>query len=397
MRRNSYFSYFLYVLCLLLLMTLPASLVERLRYGVVQLLSPSWQSLHTLKCDLSFFLKLPSHGQQSKDDLNFELESLRLENLTLKQRIEDLKQLLFHQHQMQLELKILTQLHQRQEQEEEPFWKGFLQRRKEHLLQTLHLQAQAVKASVVFRDPSSWSSNLWINVGEKDNEKLGKTVIAKNSPVVCGKSLVGVVESVGRSNSRVRLITDSGLVPSVRSVRGEEQNQLLISQIDLVMSQLNLRHDLLEGKSEKNWLLNTLHQLKESLRETWYDHFMAKGELHGTSQPIWRSRGKVLKGVGFNYDYADQEGPARNLRSGIPLDGQSPAYPLIKLGDLLVTTGNDGIFPADLHVAMVTKILPLKEGGCAYELEASAIIEMDHLKEVFVLPSLQLESNSHIQ
>lgn len=397
MRRNSYFSYFLYVLCLLLLLTLPASLAERFRYGVVRLISPSWQSVHTLKCDLSFFLKLPVHGQSSKDELNFELESLRLENITLKQQIDELKQQLFHQQQMQLELKILTELHQRQEQEDEPFWKEFLQRRKEHLLETLHLQAQAVKAYVVFRDPSSWSSNLWINVGEKDNEKLGKTIIAKNSPVVCGKSLVGVVESVGSSYSRVRLITDSGLVPSVRSIRGEKQNQMFISQIDAVITQLNVRHDILEDKPEKNWLLKTLYDLKETLKETWYDHFMAKGELHGTSQPIWRSRGKVLKGVGFNYDYADQEGPARNLRSGIPLDDQSPAYPLIKLGDLLVTTGNDGIFPADLHVAMVTKILPLKEGGCAYELEASAIVDMDQLKEVFVLPSLQLESSNHIQ
>lgn len=391
MRRTSYFSYFLYVLCLLLLMTLPASLAERLRYGAIQLLSPSWKSIHTLKCDLSFFLKLPAHGQLSKDELNFELESLRLENLTLKQQIDELKQLVFQQQQIQLELKILTELHRRQDGEQEPFWKEFLQRRKEHLLQTLHLQAQAMKASVVFRDPSSWSSCLWINVGEKDNEKLGKTIIAKNSPVVCGRAVVGVVESVGHSYSRVRLITDSGLVPSVRSIRGEEQNQLLISQIDVVMTQLNLRHDLLEGKPEKNWLLKTLYELKETLRESWYDHFMAKGELHGTSQPIWRSRGKVLKGIGFNYDYADREGPARNLRSGIPLDGDFPAHPLIKLGDLLVTTGNDGIFPADLHVAMVTKILPLKEGGCAYELEASAIIEMDHLKEVFVLPSLQVE------
>ena len=73
---------------------------------------------------------------------------------------------------------------------------------------------------------------------------------------------------------------------------------------------------------------------------------------------------RCLKGVGFNYDFADAEGPARPLRS--------EELPLLKAGDLLVTTGMDGIFPAGFWVATVSKVDVLREGACAYEIEANA-------------------------
>ena len=50
---------------------------------------------------------------------------------------------------------------------------------------------------MVFREPSSWSSAFWIDVGERQNKALGKNIVAKNSPVLFGTSIVGVVEYVG--------------------------------------------------------------------------------------------------------------------------------------------------------------------------------------------------------
>ena len=70
---------------------------------------------------------------------------------------------------------------------------------------------------------------------------------------------------------------------------------------------------------------------------------MAKGELHGSSKPLWRGYSQVLKGIGFNYDYADAYGPARDLRTG-KTTANSPGISLLRVNDLLMTTGMDGIF-----------------------------------------------------
>ncbi len=42
-------------------------------------------------------------------------------------------------------------------------------------------------------------------------------------------------------------------------------------------------------------------------------------------------RDLVLRGVGFNYDYADDEGPSRDLRTGEALGGKRKSTQIVKL------------------------------------------------------------------
>ncbi len=203
--------------------------------------------------------------------------------------------------------------------------------------------SQTIPARVIFRSPNSWYSSLWINVGERDNEKLKNQLIGKNSPVLIGNAIIGVIDYLGMHQSRVRLITDSGLTPSVRALRREDEQV----------------------------------------------HYLAKGELRGAGKPLFRSNGNLLFGIGFNYDFADSKGPSRDLRTGEPLEDKEKhkTLSLLKVNDLLVTTGMDGVFPADLHVAKITKIYPLKEGDYYYEIEATpACGNLDDISLVFVLP-----------
>lgn len=228
--------------------------------------------------------------------------------------------------------------------------KNELKRLREHFGDDLgyifYMDFDIIPAKIIFRSPSSWDSSLWINVGKTTNAKLGRDIVAHNSPIVVGKSVVGVVDYVGENQSRVRLITDSGLTPSVRAVR----NQGTVT------------------------------------------HRLAKGELHGSSGPLWRTFKPTLKGVGFNYDFADEYGPSRDLQSGSPLDGKGESLPIIKEQDLLVTTGLDGVFPPGLQVARVTKLYPLQEGDYYYELEAKPTAgNLDELSYVFVLKPLGYE------
>lgn len=189
-----------------------------------------------------------------------------------------------------------------------------------------YLDFDVVPAKVIFRSPAAWDSTLWINVGKATNAQLGRDIVLHNSPVVVGRSIVGVVDYVGEQQSRVRLITDSGLTPSVRVSR----NNLLL----------------------------------------------AKGELRGISQPLWRTQKPLLKGSGFNYDFADEKGPAQDLRSGN----------ILRQGDLLVTTGLDGVFPPNLQAARITKVYPLREGDAFYEVDAQpTATELDELSYLFVL------------
>ena len=66
--------------------------------------------------------------------------------------------------------------------------------------------------------------------------------------------------------------------------------------------------------------------------------------------------------------------------------------PLIEEGDLLVTSGLDGLFPKGISVAITTKVMPLKQGSFAYEIEAQPTApSLNDLKFVFILPSLSGE------
>ncbi|MEN9653936.1 MAG: hypothetical protein RL235_48 [Chlamydiota bacterium] len=191
--------------------------------------------------------------------------------------------------------------------------------KKAYVLQWLQKRRLALPAKVLYRDPSLWGSSLWIQGGQMDSEHFEEPVFAKNSPVLCNDALVGVIDIVGKRQSRVRLITDSAIFPSVCVLQG--------------------------------------------------DQVIARGELHGSSKPLWRSRGTELKGIGFRL-------VDRPFRDG-----------MIRPGDLLVTSGLDGVFPPHLPVATVTHVEPLEEGAYSYELLANPIASrMNALEVVYVLP-----------
>jgi cell shape-determining protein MreC len=297
--------------------------------------------------------------------LTREIEVLKQENLMLKSQIDVLRHFMATESLMEKELERLKSLGDG----------DFFRRRKEEILRLIELQARAVSCRVIFREPASWSSSFWINVGERTNKVLAKKVVAKNSPVVVGTSLVGVVEYVGYRRSRVRLISDSGLTPSVRVLRGGEQDRYVLEHVETVLDDLATRGEFKEA-------VDALSAVKKALVSQVKTAYLAKGELSGNSAPLWRSRGLKLHGVGFNYDFADEEGPER------PLSSQTE--PVIKVSDLLVTTGMDGVFPAGLRVAQVAKIELLREGASSYEIDAKAAAgSLDELVYVSVFPPLE--------
>lgn len=314
---------------------LPRVFTEGMRGVAIGTLTPFWQRLVDLK---AFFQSPFNRVSDPSSGLNFtkdqEMQQLLLENRVLKNELENLKGV------VEQEYFIFNEMLRDPSLEINP---SAVTAHEQEILDLFSLELMHIPARVLYRPLNTWNHSLWIDKGEADNRSLGRVVIAKNSPVVIGLAVVGVVDEVGLHSSRVRLITDSALNPSVRIKRGE-------------------------------WLL-------------------AKGELQGANHFNFRSNQTRLKGVGFNYDFEDEEGPARDLRTGEPLDAKQnvPQMPLIQINDLLITTGLDGVFPFGLEIGQVKRIYPLKEGDFAYDLEAeSAVTDLNALTVVFVLPPLTL-------
>lgn len=280
MIRFSYKKFLLIACALFVLLTLPPLFVEKLRGKMIAWSAPLWKGMA--------FFKQRQRGVA-------QIAKLEAENHLLRIEIEKLKSLVAN-------AALLEE------------WQG-----------------KIIPAKVIYRDPASFGSSLWIDVGQENNKKLGATIIEKNSPVLLGKSVVGVVEYVGKKESRVRLVTDSALKPSVRALR----------------------------------LQNSLSQKEEGC-------YLAKGIVHGSGAPLWRVKGSGLVGTGFNYDFEK--------------DKKIPNLSIIEVGDLLVTTGMDGVFPQGLKVGVVSKVYPLREGAYTYDIEAKPTAgNMHELTTVFVI------------
>ena len=249
------------------------------------------------------------------------------------------------------------------QEEAQPLNTWFCQQAEERsqVLSSQNIAYPFLVGKVIFRSVHSWSSSLWIDVGSDDNRGLPHPIVCKNSPVISGDSVVGVIDYVGTSASLVRLITDSALTPAVRAARGGLEHMRMLHLLEELKENVSLF--TLDPQAETA-VLETVQTLEQTLLASAPTTFLAKGELQGHGEPLHRSPGRFLKGVGFNYDWQDCHGPMRKLRAE---QGQEP---ILQTKDLLVTSGLDGVFPEGLPIARVYSILPLKEGAIAYELLA---------------------------
>lgn len=327
-------SWLLPIAALLLLFSIPRSLADKMQEGMVSLIYPVTSWLYRLK-----FGALSSDVREKE-----EIEKARGEIARLRGELDMLRS-----------------------------------------LAPDHLAAQGAFGRVIFRSPASWSSTLWIDIGKDYNAAVGYEAIAYNSPVMANGALIGVIDYVANKQSRVRLITDMSLTPSVRAVRGKPLNDFLRHAVAVLCRQLQQRPELAAGDSSVG---PALHALYQHLGKYEPALLMAKGELRGSSLALGYRHAEKLKGVGFNCDFVDDETMARDLRTGMP-QGQAygKAVPLLQVGDLLVTSGFDGVFPPGLPVAEVVFVHPLGEGDYEYHLEAMPVAgDLKAITGVVVLP-----------
>lgn len=367
MNRKSFRPYLLIFAFLLLVLSIPLAVSNKAREQTISYLGTFWNAVTPgIDSDkISSIHKLQIENQLLRNEL------FRLKTLLSNEKILDSEHAMLMSQGLDSSLK----LHQK------------------ILRKQLGIKYKAMPAKVIFRFPSTWGSSLWVNVGSDNNKNLNVPILEKNSPVLVGNSIIGVIDYVGKNQSRVKLITDSGLTPSVRAVRGGFQHAVYLDFLNYLANFLETNDSISQETIEQ---LNSLKKALQPLISA-KTQYLAKGELHGCSCPLWRSRGSLLRGIGFNYDFDDEHGPARDLRSGAPLGTQASkenSMPLLQVDDILVTTGMDGVFPEGFQVAKVTKIETLKEGDYFYEIEAYPTAgNLNEITTVYVIPPLGYDSD----
>lgn len=386
MQKKILIVYFAIIATLLIMMSLSRQASDKVRGQSVALFSPLMENILSFK----FFLLHPfTPSPFNQFSIEEEKQQLQLENQLLEIEISYLQEQLHEQLLISSQIgqlaPLLTDETKQLANENE---KGL-----QNAFKTTQKRVEAIPARVFFRSLDTWNSALWINVGEETNRKLDTPTIAKNSPVVIGKAIVGIIDYVDKHQSRVRLISDQRLTPSVRAARGGEQDFLLGEQIEGLLHQISYKKNLPISIEDQTLLFNLLRQLKHSLQPFKKSVYLAKGKLLGSIASARLGQEILLNGIGFNYDFADNEGENRDLRNGKSLHNpQAEAISLLKVNDILVTTGMDGIFPPGFQVATITQIQSLKEGDFYYNLEARPIVRpLEELSLVFVLPPFKLE------
>lgn len=367
MKRGSFFNtFFILLLLSALLIKTPTFLVVGLRGQLSSILSPFWslgeKVSHSVTAPINQISNL-SQLKTTTENLENNNNTLMLENALLKEELLKLSS---------IELEKLSHNF--------PF-ANFSTNESEQLVNKV--KAKAIVGKVIYRNPASWSSSIWINLGEAHNKEEALPVIAVNSPVTSGGALIGIIDYVGKQQSRVRLITDSGMTIPVRASRGKNSSALLLERLKEIqfLATSKLADSL--SREEQNNLLSITDSLINKLSESTESTFLAKGEVRGKSLPLWRSYQQSLEGTGFNYEFSDDQGSSISLDKAI----MAPENAIISDGDLLITSGLDGFLPSGLSVAIVSRVHLLKEGAYYFELDAvPAAGDINEITTVSVLP-----------
>ena len=212
----------------MLIMSLSRHSSEKMRGQSVALVAPLWEKFLSLK----YFILHPTQPSPfSHLSIEEERQLLLLENQLLQDEIATLQKQLGEQLIVSSQIDQINPLTQ-------------ISKHQQRSIQLLEKRIRALPARVIFRTFDSWNSSLWINVGKANNKTAENTLIGLNSPVIVGQAIVGLVDYVGENQSRVRLISDSRLTPSVRAARGGEQEALISEQIERLLQQMTHRKSL---------------------------------------------------------------------------------------------------------------------------------------------------------
>ena len=253
----------------MILLSFSRSTTEKMNGRTVAFLSPIWEGLTKAKMALinAFDTSNPTpkfeHQHGFVLSMQEEMQRLRLENQLLLNQLTDLQVILDEKQLLDRQLKDVSQASL---EIADILPKESYQKYHQRMKSLLDVKINCMPARVIFRSLDTWNNSLWINVGTDHNIQGKNPIIAKNSPVLVGDSVVGVIDYVGRRQARVRLITDNTLTPSVRVARGGEQDGQVVEHIDFLLHRLKRTKKLIIANEDRESLSALLKELRVQLQ-----------------------------------------------------------------------------------------------------------------------------------
>lgn len=203
--------------------------------------------------------------------------------------------------------------------------------------------SNATLAHVVKRDPLD-PHRLIISIGSGN----GPEWLAAPGPVTIGPHAIGIIERVGKKQSTVRLFSDPSIKVHVKTTSADQLAHHYIGELEKLLPDSSAL-DLVKRK--------------------------VKGDVPSSARGFLE---------GFN-------GAGNYSGFGLVSLQNKP----FRTGEVLVTTGEDGLFPPGLFVARIVEVSPQGAGEVTYRLKAKPTYPLDHLPALHVLePPLDMGPQS---
>lgn len=348
----------------LLLLSLPPAWTSPIKYTFQSLVHPFFYPIQALR------LPKVHNNRLTYESFNIEgsnQESVDLKNLQILLLEESLKEALEENRQVR---KLISHLHQ-QSQINFPISN-----------QSINTEGLNITtAKVIKRSVENWADYFWIDKGSESD-----IPISIYSPIVQGLTCIGFVDSVEVNKSRVRLLTNPSCQVAVRTTRGAEAHLPAVFAVDYLLDFLALDDRIDPSTVDIEEFYFYLDHFKSLLTKDLDSRRLAKGEVRGIYDAKTSFQKPLLRGSGFNYVYADSHGPSIDLKLGIKDESKWSGQHLVQLGDQVITSGLDGVFPPGLFVGKVVSIEPLKRGAFYYDLSVEPLFNpFEPISHVMVL------------
>lgn len=203
-------------------------------------------------------------------------------------------------------------------------------------------------AQVLVKDLRPSSFTFWVDIGSNTCSFIGK-----GSPVCFGPYALGIIDYVGKRTSRVRLITDPKLQPSVTAIRGQAARSWMTDILDAFKA---------DEKLQKSASKRAIQLIQSELQSGIPSIELASGYLTGQKRHVGE---ELLRAEGFSKDVA------------------------LQVGDRLITSGLDGMFPKGLIIGKIVEMTQPLPGALSYGAWIRPIYSKKRPPYVYILPPLE--------
>lgn len=243
-------------------------------------------------------------------------------------------------------------------------------RRNHEFDEKLACYTRSIEAPIIRKSLTEYAAFIFIGKGRFDDPH--SNTLKVDSPVVYGNTLIGVVEEIEDRISKVRLLTDARMVVPSRAIRGGRS-------LSHVQAKARGLYSLLDEDSPLG------EEILAFLRRDGCDETVhAKGCIQGGGLPFLGRRVPYLQATNFSGFYRDEDSSSRDIYGKEYTLKKTPSLAILAKGDIIVTTGEEGVFPPGLAIGIVSSC-PTTKDGVTLDAHVAPLISLQEISGVTII------------